>query len=197
MIELLVVMLLMFVVMGAIYGVWFGLQRSYSFTEDDMKAQQRAQMAMTEMVELIRTARLPDPAPSDALNVVIYEADDNTLTCWTDVDRDANHTLELVRFRVDEATRTLYRDTDVDHTNDPTFANTDAIRLVSDWVSNGSAIPLFSYVGSNGLPLETPVVDPTLIREVHIDLHIDVFENNRPIAHELRSVVQPRNLRQY
>jgi len=197
MIELLVVMLLMFVVMGAIYGVWFGLQRSYSFTEDDMKAQQRAQMAMTEMVELIRTARLPDPAPSDALNVVIYEADDNTLTCWTDVDRDANHTLELVRFRVDEATRTLYRDTDVDHTNDPTFANTDAIRLVSDWVSNGSAIPLFSYVGSNGLPLETPVVDPTLIREVHIDLHIDVYENNRPIAHELRSVVQPRNLRQY
>jgi len=197
MIELLVVMVLMFVVMGAIYGVWFGLQRSYSFTEDDMKAQQRAQMAMTEMVELIRTARLPDPAPSDALNVVIYEADDNTLTCWTDVDRDANHTLELVRFRVDEATRTLYRDTDVDHTNDPTFANTDAIRLVSDWVSNGSAIPLFSYVGSNGLPLETPVVDPTLIREVHIDLHIDVYENNRPIAHELRSVVQPRNLRQY
>jgi Tfp pilus assembly protein PilV len=197
MIELLVVMVLMFVVMGAIYGVWFGLQRSYSFTEDDMKAQQRAQMAMTEMVELIRTARLPDPAPSDALNVVIYEADDNTLTCWTDVDRDANHTLELVRFRVDEATRTLYRDTDVDHTNDPTFANTDAIRLVSDWVSNGSAIPLFSYVGANGLPLETPVVDPTLIREVHIDLHIDVFENNRPIAHELRSVVQPRNLRQY
>lgn len=197
MIELLVVMVLMFVVMGAIYGVWFGLQRSYSFTEDDMKAQQQAQAAMAEMVELIRTSRLPDPAPSDALNVVIYEADDNTLTCWTDVDRDANHTLELVRFRVDEDARTLYRDTDVDHTNDPTFANAEAIRLVSNWVSNGSATPLFSYVGANGLPLDTPVVDPTLIREVHIDLHVDVFENNRPIAHELRSVVQPRNLRQY
>jgi hypothetical protein len=197
MIELLTVMVLMFVVMGAIYGVWFGLQRSYSFTEDDIRAQNQAQSAMTEMVELIRTARLPAPAPTDALNVVIYEADDNTLTCWTDVDRDANHTLELVRFRVDETTRTLYRDTDVNHTNDPTFADAQATRLVSNWVSNDTSLPLFSYVGTNGLALETPVTDPTLIREVHIDLRIDVYENNRPIAHQLRSVVQPRNLRQY
>jgi hypothetical protein len=104
-----------------------------------------------------------------------------------------------VRFRVDEATRTLYRDTDVNHTNDPTFADAQAVRLVSNWVSNGAAparTPLFSYVGADGLPMATPVADPTLIREVHIDLHIDVYENNRPIAHELHSVVQPRNLRQ-
>ncbi len=196
-VELLTAMVLMFVVMGAIYGVWFGLQRTYSFTEDDMKAQNQAQAAMAEMVELIRTARLPDPAPTEALNVVIYHADDNSLICWTDTDRDANHTLELVRFRVDPTTRTLYRDTDVNHTNDPTFADAQAVRLISNWVSNTSSLPLFSYVGADGLTMATPVVDMTLIREVHIDLHIDVYENNRPIAHELRSVVQPRNLRQY
>jgi Tfp pilus assembly protein PilV len=202
MIELLTAMILMFVVMAAIYGVWFGLQRSYSFTEDDMRAQREAQSALAEMVELIRTARQPSNPPSDALNVVIYYADDNSLICWTDSDRDPNHTLELVRFRVDTATRTLYRDTDVNHTNDATFANASAIRLVGNWVSNKESLPLFSYVGADGLPMATygpthAVVDPTQIREVRIDLRIDLYENNRPIAHELRSVVQPRNLRQY
>jgi len=190
-------MVIMFVVMGAIYGIWFGLQRSYSYTEDDIKAQSQAQTALAEMVELIRTSRLPVPAPSDALNVVIYEAEANSLICWTDVDRDAGHTLELVRFRVEPDVRTLYRDTDVNHTNDPTFTNCEATRLVSDWVSNNDSQPLFSYVGANGMPLATPVTDTTQIREVHINLRIDVYENNRPIAHELRSVVQPRNLRQY
>jgi hypothetical protein len=47
----LTVMVLMFVVMGAIYGIWFGLQRSYSYTEDDMGAQREAQTALAEMVE--------------------------------------------------------------------------------------------------------------------------------------------------
>jgi hypothetical protein len=205
MVELLTAMVLMFVVMGAIYGIWFGLQRSYSFTEDDMRAQREAQIALAEMVELIRTARQPDPAPTDALNVVIYAADDNSLTCWTDVDRDPGHTLELVRFRVDTATRTLYRDTDVDHTYDATFASAPAVRLIGNWVSNRDLTdppdpnhpPLFTYYGAEGLLLDTPVEDPTQIREVHIDIRIDLYENNRPIAHELRSVVQPRNLRQY
>jgi prepilin-type N-terminal cleavage/methylation domain-containing protein len=201
-IELIVVMLLMMVVMGAIYGIWFGLQRTYSYTEDDMRAQREAQAALAEMVELIRTARQPNPAPSDALNVVIYSADDNSLICWTDVDRDAAHTLELVKFWVDTDTRTLYRDTDVNHTNDPTFATASAVRLVGNWLSNDASLPLFSYYGADGAPLETTgatheVVDPTQIREVRIDLRIDLYENNRPIAHELRSVVQPRNLRQY
>jgi Tfp pilus assembly protein PilV len=197
MIELLVVMVIMFVVMTAIYGIWFGLQRTYSYTEEDLRAQHEAQAALAEMVELIRTARQPDPAPTDALNVVIYSADANSLVCWTDSDRDANHTLELVRFRVDPSSRTLYRDTDVDHTNDVTFANAQAIRLVGSWVSNNDSTPLFSYVGADGAVMATPVADPTLIREVHIDLRIDVYENNRPIAHQLRSVIQPRNLRQY
>lgn len=201
MVELLTAMALMMVVMAAIFGIWFGLQRAYTFTEDDMSAQHQARTAMAEMVELIRTARQPDPAPTEALGVVIYYADENALVCWTDVDRDSAHTLELVRFRVDPSTRTLYRDTDQDHTNDPTFASAPAVRLVSNWVSNGTSsqgkVPLFSYIGADGVPMETPVEDVTLIRQVVIDLRIDVYESNRPIAHQLRSVVQPRNLRQY
>ncbi len=197
MVELLVAMVLMFVVMGAIFGIWFGLQRAYTFTEDDMSAQQQARSALAEMVELIRTARRPDPAPSDDLNVVIYHADKNSLTLWTDVDRDPGHTLELVRFRVDTATRTLYRDTDTGHTNDPTFSTGTSVRLVSNWVSNDDDTPLFSYVGADGRTLDCPVEDVNFIREVVIDLRIDVYEKNRPVVHHLRSVVQPRNLRQY
>lgn len=195
MIELLVAMVLMFVVLGAIYGIWFGLQRSYSFTEDDFTAQDQARRALTEMVEFIRTARKPDPAPTEALNVVIYRADANMLICWTDTDRDAEHDLELVRFRVDTGTRTLYRDESP--TEDPTFSGANTVRLISGWVSNNDTKPLFRYVGADGAPMPTPVADPTMIREVHIHLLIDVFEQNRPLTHELRSVVQPRNLRQY
>ncbi|MBC7292790.1 MAG: prepilin-type N-terminal cleavage/methylation domain-containing protein, partial [Thermoleophilia bacterium] len=59
-VELLVAMALMLVVLAAIYGVWFGLQRTYSFTNEDLIAQEQARTALGEMVELIRTARQPD-----------------------------------------------------------------------------------------------------------------------------------------
>ncbi|MCE5253812.1 MAG: prepilin-type N-terminal cleavage/methylation domain-containing protein [Actinomycetia bacterium] len=194
-VEVLIAMVLMMVVTAAIYGVWFGLQRTYSFTEDDMKAQQEARTALAEMVELIRTARRPDAPPSTALDLVIVSADSNSLVCWTDVDRDAAHDLELVRFRVDEGTRTLYRDTS--QTGDITFAEGTAVRLVGNWLSNNDDLPLFAYRDSNGTAIPAPVADPMTIREVMIDLHIDIDTERRPIAHQLTSVVQPRNLRQY
>jgi prepilin-type N-terminal cleavage/methylation domain-containing protein len=194
-VELLVAMVLMLVIMAGIYAIWFGLQRTYSFTNDDMTAQEEARTALNELVEYIRTARQPDPAPSDELAVVIVAADANSLVCWTDVDRDANHDLELVRFRVDEDARTLYRDTS--DTADPAFTGAHSVRMVGSWVSNNSEIPLFTYTSGNGTVLPTPVTDPTQIREVAIDLRIDVYTEEAPIAHQLRSVVQPRNLRQY
>ena len=127
--------------------------------------------------------------------MVIVSADANSLVCWTDADRDANHDLELVRFRVDPTSRTLYRDTSED--GDPTFSTAHSTRLVGSWVGNSSARPLFSYVSANGSTLDTPVTDPTKIRQVIIDLRIDVSTDKAPIEHQLRSVVQPRNLRQY
>ncbi len=65
---------------------------------------------------------------------------------------------------------------------------------------------LFSYVGMNdaALPMtaELPgnashVEDPTKIREVHINLMVDVVLGEKPEHHVLSSVVQPRNLRLY
>lgn len=208
MVELLVAMMLIMVILAAIFSVWFGLQRTYAFTEDDLKAQREARAALSEMVELIRTARQPDPTsvPSTLRNLVIVRAEPNVLICYTDVDRDPDHLLELVRFRVDTATRTLYRDTDTEHTNDPTFGSADSIRLVGQWISNDDDDPLFTYTGMNGASLEWStdpvtgalyVMDTSQIREVKIRLLVDVIKDEAPIRHELASVVQPRNLRQY
>lgn len=203
-VELVVATVLMLVVLAGIYTIWFGLQRTYSFTEDDMGAQQQARTALAEMVEAIRTGRQPDNPPDVSLDLAIVSADANELICWTDVDRDPAHTLELVRYRVDTSTRTLYRDDFgtpeeiyADHWADHDwFGSSDSVRLVGNWLSNTSEKPLFTYVDANGSTLPTPVSDPTKIREVAIDLLIDIDTERAPISHELRSVVQPRNLRQ-
>ncbi|MGB9881072.1 MAG: PilW family protein, partial [Anaerolineae bacterium] len=108
-VEALIATALIAVVLLAIFTIWFGLQRTYAFTEEDMRAQQEARSALAEMVEIIRTARRPQSPPSEDLDLVIVSADGNSLICWSDVDRDPQHDLELVRFRVDPQARTLYR----------------------------------------------------------------------------------------
>lgn len=193
-VELLVVVLVMVVVLGAVYAVWLGLQRTYAFTYEDLGAQAEARAALAEMVELIRTARQPkDPAIPESLDMVIVSAQGNMLECWTDVDRDAAHDLELVRFRVDTATRTLWRDD-----SETPDRNYESVRLVGNWVSNDNTDPtkhLFAYRDYAGAPLPPPVEDPTSIRQVEIHLLVDIELGKSPVVHELTSVVQPRNLR--
>ena len=79
-VELLVVSLLLIVIMGAAFAVWQGLSRTYAFTEDDIKVQQEARMAMTEMVEYMRTARQPVSVSSEELDAVITEAEPFSVT---------------------------------------------------------------------------------------------------------------------
>ena len=155
----------------------------------------------------MRTARQPDDADAavltdaseDDLHMVIVSADDNEVVCWTDVDRDAAHDLELVRFRVNESERTLYRD--VSQTGDSTFASgSSSVRLVGRWLSNGASSPLFEYKRSSDQPpLSTPLSmsDLTGLRQIVISLEIDVDTEKAPIRHSLSSVVQPRNLRSF
>ncbi|OFW60561.1 MAG: hypothetical protein A2133_11915 [Actinobacteria bacterium RBG_16_64_13] len=191
--ELLVALVVVGIILAAIYSVWFGMQRTYAFTENDIKAQNEARSALAEIVELVRTSRQPDTVSSEDLRYVIVTADDNALTFWADEDRDASHDLELVRFRVDETTRTLYRDTS--QTGDLTFDS--SVRLVGDWLSNGTSYPLFSYFDAGGTELSTPVTDLLAIRTVGVNLRVDIDTGEAPITHELSSVIQPRNLRTY
>ena len=192
-VGMLVAMMLLSIVMAAIYGVWFGLQLTYAFTEDDMRAQEQSRTAMGEMVELIRTARLPEVAPWEFLRATIVYADSTSILFWSDADRHDNHDLELVRYRVNTANRTLYRDTwDVSGT---TIVAGSSVRLVGQWVSNSDSLPLFSYADANGEELSSPVSSPMNIRTISIGLRVDIVTDKAPIAHELTSVVQPRNLR--
>jgi prepilin-type N-terminal cleavage/methylation domain-containing protein len=213
-IELLVASVLLLVVMGAVYGIWSGLQNTYAFTNDDMVAQEQARNAMGEMVESIRTARIPPSAPNETYNAVIPIATRNSITVWTDIDKDPNHDLELVRFRVDTTHRILYRDqaTITGH-----HIHWTSERLVSPNVSNGEnpddpadrALWLFTYYDANGNLLtfsqdhdddhghHKKLPDPTAIRQVRISLLVDIYADRAPITHQLTSVVQPRNLRQY
>ena len=203
--EVLVASTLMLVMLAAIYAIWFGLQRTYSFVDEDMKAQSEARAALNEMVELIRTAREPDGIP-EPLDLVIVRAEPNLIIVWSDVDRDPGHDLELVRYRVDPEERTLYRD--VSQTGDDSFATGTTTRLVGHWVSNNDEEDnwLYTYRTMNGttpamtegtVDDPTHVEDPTQIREVQILLLVDVVVGKSPEHHELVSVVQPRNLRTY
>ena len=194
-IELVIACLLLAVVLGGVMGIWLGLQRTYAYTGDDVKAQEQARMALGEMVEFIRTAREPQQSVADDLRMVIVSADKNSLVCWTDVDRDTQHDLELVRFRVDTANRTLFSDTS--DSGDINFADGTSTRLVGTWLSNNSTVPLFAYYDSNGDSITCPVSYPMEISTIKIDLRIDIYTEYAPIAHQLTSVVQPRNLRQY
>jgi len=213
--ELLTAMIVMGVVLAAAYAIWFGLQRTYGFVDEDLKAQAEARGAMAEMMELIRTSREPQETVPEDMDLVIVRAEPNMLVCWTDTDRDENHDLELVRFRVDvdgENEQSLFRDTcDVVNYGAISLADLDSeatlTRLVGKWVSNSDDPSewLFNYVGMNGAALDMSVdgegelyiADPTQIREVHILLKVDVILGKSPEYHELSGVVQPRNLRSY
>ncbi len=219
-VELLVAMVVLIVVMGATFGIWLGLENVYTFTNDDMVAQEQARTAMGEMVELIRTARRPATVPDEALNAVMPVAGRTELTVWSDVDRAPDHGLELIRFRADHPAgapneQVLYRDQATVGASSRSWTSE---RLVTPNVSNwfDPARPsdetgwLFSYYNGAGERLlfddeilgytgtiEHVIPDPNSIREVRINLLVDLYKDRAPITHQLTSVVQPRNLRQY
>ena len=200
MIELLVVMGILLVIMGAVYGVWLGLSRTYAFTEEDMSAQTQSRAAMAEMVEYIRTARQPLSVGEEGYDTVIPEAGPFSLTLWTDTNRDGSHTLQLIRFRVSPdplvshpaGTRfELLREQG--DASACSFVGAIPVRLVTSNVANDSSLnPLFTYLDALG----QPTADPEQIRQIVINLCIDVDPTTSPVVNVLRTVVQPRNLRQ-
>ena len=172
--------MLMLVVMAAVYGVWGRLQSTYTFAEDDMRAQAEAREALGEMIEYIRTARIPPSPPSETLNAVIPVAGPFEIWLWTDIDRDPAHDLELVRFWVK---RNADGSTELDRQESP---NADGdwsgapIRVVDQNVRNRetkhsrpSTHPLFEFSDVDGNPL-TGNFDMTLIRTIAINLRVDI-----------------------
>lgn len=205
MVELLVAMVVMIVIMLAVLSAWSRMESTYTFTNDDLVAQAQSRIAMSDMVESIRTSQLNINAPAEALKSVIPVAKDNEIWLW--VAPQGTGPLRLVSYRVDSTGGILYREQAPDGASDFTSGSV-VQKLVTGDVMNGrydpttSSVrgPLFSYYDANGGLLDASgngVADPTQIREVHIDLLVDIATPRAPIAHELTSIVQPRNLRQY
>lgn len=196
---MLVVTVILLIVIGAVFGVWQGLARTYAFAEDDTTAQAQARMAMAEMVEYIRTARQPASPPSESLDAVITEAGPFSLTLWTDTVRDGSHSLQLIRFRVaPDPSVTQPPGTHFELWREEGDAGSGVfdnppVRLITADVDNSSSLyPLFEYRDSLG----AATTDVAKIREVQINLRIDVDPNRSPATNVLTSIVQPRNLRQ-
>jgi Tfp pilus assembly protein PilV len=202
-VELLVTMLILIVVTGAIYGLWSRLAGAYLFAEDDMRAQAEARQALGEVIEYVRTARVPESVSNDALDTPIPKAEPFEIWVWTDVDRDPNHDLELVRFMATKSGDMTLLVRQESTSGDGVWDGA-PVRVVNQNVRNGGSgttldpniDPLFTYEDANGVPL-TGAFDVTAIRTVGIDLRIDIDIDRAPIVHQLASVVQPRNLRQY
>jgi prepilin-type N-terminal cleavage/methylation domain-containing protein len=207
-VELLVVMMILMVVMGAIYGIWMGLGRTYAFANDDISAQTQARAAMGEMVQYIRTARVPDAVTVEAYDFVIPQAGPFSVTLWSDVTGAGQ--LQLIRFRVSPdpitnpsaSSYVLYRDQG--NASTCSFAGATSVRLVTSNVANRNVTggQLFTYMDTNGsaLPVNATthmVDDPTQIRQIVINLRVDVDPSRSPAVNVLSSIVQPRNLRQY
>ncbi len=209
-VELLVVMMLMMVVMGAIYGIWAGLARSYTFAEDDIRAQDEARMALNEVIEYVRTAREPDasliPPGSEYLEALMPKAGPYEIWVWTDLDRDPSHDLELVKFALEEdaSTGLYFLTRETSPAGNGNFPGT-GVRIINQNIRNkDNSLPVFEYFDGNGLELAPDADDvgefiaqPNEVQEVEIDLHVDIDPSRSPIAHEISSVVQPRNLRKY
>jgi hypothetical protein len=180
--------------------VWLGLSRTYAFTEEDMSTQTQSRAAMAEMVEYIRTARQPLSVAVAGYDTVIAEAGPFSLTLWTDTNRDGSHALQLIRFRVNPDPLASHPSgtkfellREQGDASTCSFAGSIPVRLVTSNVANDSSLnPLFSYLNALGQPTN----DPPQIRQVVINLRIDVDPSKSPVVNVLHSVVQPRNLRQ-
>ena len=147
---------------------------------------------MGEMVESIRTARIPESAPSETYDEVIPIAQRNSITVWTDIDRDANHDLELVRYRVDTTHRILYRDQATITENHISWTSE---KLVSPNVSNGQnpadatdqALWLFTYYDANGcqLPYDDHEGDDSSTSTTNRGPHRDQRSEDQPAGGHL------------
>ena len=149
---------------------------------------------MAEMVEFIRTSRTPDPSHRGLERGDLLCGKQPAWRFWTDTDRDAAHDLELCRFRVD--------------TGRP-----DALPGYES--SPGIPPSASGYHGTAGQQLrhERTTTPPSSRTSARTDSrcprrcrpepdpggadrppHRHLRGQNRPIAHELTSTVQPRNL---
>jgi prepilin-type N-terminal cleavage/methylation domain-containing protein len=223
-VEMMVVMVILGIVSTLIVMMWANLQRAYSFTVTSDQARQEARDSMARMVAEIRDAQIPTSGPY-AGQPPIRVASAYDIRFYTSYgDPNGNIVLTRYRYRLNPATGrwTLYRQRD---TNGNNVIDSGDLRQVISTICvnqdpNGDGnlsdrVDMFtySYYNSSGNLVTTGATydadghavsgsasvaayDLAGIETVNIRIISDLNPKRAPVYIDLRSTVQPRNLRQ-
>ena len=197
-VELLVGMIILSIVTTMIIMSWTSLQNSYSSTVTGAEARNTARDAMERMRREIR-----DIQPPVGETGGITQAGANEIrftTAFNDPGTNGTGRILLTRYfytydgtkAPDQWCLSRQRDTDNDGSlaDDPTMVI--ARNVVNGVVPNaGSPTPVFRYFGVDG----ATTTDITKIATVQIRIISDLNPNHSPAYFDLKTTVQPRNLR--
>jgi hypothetical protein len=218
------VVVILGVVSTLIVMMWANLQRAYSFTVSSDQARQAGRDAMARMVAEIRDAQIPTSGPY-AGQPPICVASAFDIRFFTSYGlSDGSIVLTRYRYRLDSSSGvwTLYRQRDtngndiIDSGDFRQVITTDCVNQDPSGDGNLSDrvdMFTFSYYESNGNLATTgatyssdgsvaagstsvPTYDLSSIETVNIRIISDLNPRHAPVYMDLRSTVQPRNLRQ-
>jgi len=225
-VELLVVMVILSVVTTMLVTIFINLQGAYGFTVNSAHAREDARGAMETMVAHIRNAQVPTTGPHAGMSPIVSAAGDSISFYTTHGTAGGTGTPVLVRYRYRyepaAGIRTLayQRDTNGNHLIDSGDLEQVLSRDVMDGDPNGDGsqtdrVDLFTYsYFDTGGNLRTtgatytatgnvatgvaavPAASLASIVSVNIRLIVDLNPRRAPVYLDLRSTVQPRNLRQ-
>lgn len=203
-IELLVVMIIMAIVSTMIVGTWLALSRSYAVATQSSEQRDNAQMAIERLTRELRDAQglvVGDSVISAILatdlgpNEVLF----NTAFNMTDAAVPTSAP-RLVRYYL--LNGTLYRQL---AGSDRVFGADDPSRSIVDHVVNASeGADLFRYYWYNGSgdlvnssgTSDLPT-DPARVKEIKINLLVDLRPGHSPDHMQITTMVQPRNQRNF
>jgi prepilin-type N-terminal cleavage/methylation domain-containing protein len=223
-IEVMVVMVILGIVSTLLVLMWVNLQRAYSFTVTSDQARQEARDGMARMVAEIRDAQIPTSG-TYAGQPPIRVASAYDIRFWTSYGQP-NGTIVLTRYRYrrNSATGlwTLYRQRDTngndiidsgdlrqvistvcvdqDPTADGNLSDRVDMFTYSYYASSGNLVTTGATYSSDGHvvsgSISVPTYDLAGIETVNIRIISDLNPRRAPVYIDLRSTVQPRNLRQ-
>lgn len=222
-IEILITIVIMSVVTTMIVMMFINLQGAYSFTVNSDHAREDARDAMTLMVTEIRDAQIPTSGSYAGQGPIVY-ASSNEIRFYTSFSTPSGigiPVLTAFTYSLNSSTDlwSLYYQRD---TNAPfnTIDSADFSRVVASTIANhdpngdGNQSDLaevftYSYYDSSGNLASTgatydssgtvtsvPTANLPYIQSVNIRLIADLNPAHAPVYLDLRSTVQPRNLRQ-
>ncbi len=194
--ELLIVLAVLWIVLGAVYGLLEVGFVNYQVGEGQMDDQINVRLAMDRMVEELREAR---EANNGAF--AIAKAETDTITVYADVDSSSSGAERVRYFVPDEGEANeheLRRGVTPASGDPPAYEDSDEeVTTVAKYIENGNE-DIFTYFsqdykgGEDPLPSPVNLVDVTLIR---MRLIVDVNPGELPKEIDVKSSVQLRNLK--